>query len=159
MGRSRRTRPALGESLRQNRFKSHILSPTPRSLTLHFVTSTEVAVDRSHSNPSCRGKRHIREWVSCCRAHCQKVGQVVAGILPDSVLFCGVRRPICNGHPASVVVNNQSVAISKKSNLNLADNYEPADPAINELSILDEVFAACRSNPVRLSPQRYVVYG
>jgi hypothetical protein len=51
--------------------------------------------------------------------------QVVAGLLRDSVVLCGALGRICNGHPASVVVKNQLLAMIKFSSFSVLSSFEP----------------------------------
>jgi len=51
----------------------------------------------------------------------------VAGLLRDSVMLCRAFGWICNGHPASVVVKNQLLAIIKISSFSVPSSYEQVD--------------------------------
>jgi hypothetical protein len=51
--------------------------------------------------------------------------QVVAGLLRDSVVLCCALGRICNGHPASVVVENQRFTKLKISNFSVPSSFEP----------------------------------
>jgi hypothetical protein len=51
--------------------------------------------------------------------------QVIAGLLRDSVMLCRALGRNCNGHPASVVVKNQILAIIKISKFSVPSGFEP----------------------------------
>jgi hypothetical protein len=64
---------------------------------------------------------------------------VVAGLLRDSVVLCDALGSICNGHPASVVVKNQLLALTRISNFSIPSSFEPGGRRFESVRARNEI--------------------